>query len=196
MSAKTLRRIAVYCGSASPADPRYDALAREVGAALAKAGIGVVYGGGRMGMMGALAEGALGAGGEVVGVITQALATVEYANTACTVLHRVATMHQRKEMFTDLADGFLALPGGTGTMEELWEALSWAQIGLHAKPVAVLNAFGYYDLLLALIAHMAEVGCVRPAHAHLLLAEAELAPLLVRMENYQPPRSIILERST
>ncbi len=186
-----MKRIAVYCGSATPGDPRYLTLANEVGAALAWAGIGVVYGGGRLGLMGALANGALDAGGEVIGVIPEALVAREVANPACTELHVVPGMHARKLAFTELADGFLTLPGGVGTMDELWEAVSWAQLGYHAKPVGLLNAFGFFDLLLAFNTHMATVGFVRPAHHGLIIAEPTLAPLLTRMAAHTPTRSIV-----
>ena len=122
-------RLAIYCGSATPADPRYVELARAVGHTLATRGIGVVYGGGRLGLMGAIADSALAAGGEVIGIIPQALVDAEVAHRGVTRLDVVETMHQRKAAFTDLADGFVTLPGGTGTMDELWEALSWAQLG-------------------------------------------------------------------
>ena len=186
-----MRRIAVYCGSASPADPRYIALAAQVGAHLARAGIGVVYGGGKLGLMGALADAALAAGGEVIGVIPEALVSAEVAHQGCTELHVVPNMHTRKARFTDLADGFITLPGGTGTMDELWEAMSWAQLGYHAKPVGLLNAFGFYDGLLAFNAHMTEVGFVRDAHKGILIAEDELAPLLARMADYRPHAPIL-----
>jgi len=186
-----VKRLAVYCGSGSPADGRYVALARHVGRSLAEAGIGVVYGGGRLGLMGALAEGALMAGGEVIGVIPQALADAEVANADCTSLTVVQTMHQRKQAFTDLADGFLTLPGGVGTMDELWEAVSWAQLGYHAKPVGLLNAFGFYDQLLAFTRHMTEVGFIRPVHSAILLAEHDLEVLLARMAAYVPHTPII-----
>ena len=120
--------------------------ARRSAAALAERGIGVVYGGGRLGLMGAVADSALEAGGEVIGIIPQALVDAEVAHRGLTELHVVDTMHQRKQAFTDLSDGFINLPGGTGTMDELWEALSWAQIGYHAKPVGLLNVAGYYDI--------------------------------------------------
>jgi len=181
-----MKRLAVYCGSATPADPRYVALAREVGETLAREGIGVVYGGGRLGLMGAVASGALAAGGEVIGVIPEALVSGEVANHDCTELHVVPGMHERKLAFTELSDGFLTLPGGVGTMDELWEAVSWAQLGYHAKPVGVLNAFGFYDLLLAFNAHMAETGFVRPAHQGILIAECELDLLLTRMRAHEP----------
>ena len=121
-----MQRLAIYCGSATPPDPRYIALAREVGEALAAKGIGVVYGGGKVGLMGALADGALAVGGEVIGVIPTALMDRELAHTGCTELHVVETMHQRKQAFTDLSDGFITLPGGVGTMDELWRC--WPSI--------------------------------------------------------------------
>ena len=185
-----MKRIAVYCGSATPADPRYVELARETGAELARRGIGVVYGGGKLGLMGAVAGGALDAGGEVIGVIPEALARAEVANHDCSELIVVADMHQRKAAFTRLSDGFLTLPGGVGTMDELWEAMSWAQLGSHAKPVGLLNSFGYYDQLIAFNHHLAAVGFVRPAHQGLLIAEAELDLLLARMAAHQPPTPI------
>ncbi|KHL26483.1 decarboxylase [Croceibacterium mercuriale] len=186
-----MNRLAVYCGSATPADPRYVPLARATGAALAERGIGVVYGGGTRGLMGALAEGALSAGGEVIGVIPEALAaTAEVANHACTELITVANMHERKLRFTDLSDGFLTLPGGVGTMDELWEAMSWAQLGYHTKPVGLLNSFGFYDGLVAFNRTMAETGFVRSVHQNIMLVDTELEPLLDRMIAYQPHRPI------
>jgi len=181
-----MKRLAVYCGSATPADPRYMELARDVGAALAQRGIGVVYGGGRLGLMGAVAGAALEAGGEVIGIIPEALAGSEVANTDCTELHTVGGMHERKQRFTDLSDGFVTIPGGVGTMDELWEAVSWAQLGYHTKPVGLLNAFGFYDHLIAFNRHMAEVGFVRPAHQNILIAESTLPALLDRMAAYRP----------
>lgn len=185
-----MKRLAIYCGSASPADPRYVALAREVGETLARRGIGVVYGGGKLGLMGAVASGALEAGGEVIGVIPEKLLAAEVANHNCTELHTVKGMHERKLMFTELADGFITLPGGVGTMDELWEAVSWAQLGYHAKPVGLLNAFDFFDHLLAFNHHMAETGFVREAHRGILIAENELDLLLERMIAHEPVRAI------
>ena len=185
-----MKRLAVYCGSASPADPRFAELAREVGDALARRGIGVVYGGGRLGMMGALAGGALAAGGEVIGVIPEKLVEAELANPDCTELRKVKGMHERKLAFTELSDGFLTLPGGVGTMDELWEAVSWAQLGYHAKPVGLLNAFGFFDHLLAFNRHMAETGFIRPAHRGIIMAEHDLGLLLTRMAAHEPVRAI------
>jgi uncharacterized protein (TIGR00730 family) len=185
-----IRRIAVYCGSASPSDPRYVELARVTGRMLAQAKIGVVYGGGKLGLMGALANGALDAGGEVIGVIPEALVKAEVANPDCTELVVVPNMHARKAAFTDLSDGFITLPGGVGTMDELWEAVSWAQLGYHTKPVGLLNAFGFYDGLVAYARHMAEVGFVREAHQNILFVRETLADLLVAMDKYEPHKPI------
>ena len=196
-----MNRIAVYCGSATPADPRYIELARDVGRTLAQRGIGVVYGGGRLGLMGALASGALDAGGEVIGVIPEALAgnhrnPGEVANNDCTELHVVATMHQRKQAFTDLSDGFLTIPGGVGTMDELWEAVSWAQLGYHAKHVGLLNAFGFYDHLLAFNRQMIETGFIREAHAGIIIADDALEPLLERMAAHRPHTPIFAMKAS
>jgi len=185
-----IRRLAVYCGSASPADPRFLELADAVGRSLARRGIGVVYGGGRLGLMGALASGALEEGGEVIGVIPEAMVSREIANTDCTELRVVSGMHERKSAFTDLADGFLTLPGGVGTMDELWEAVSWAQLGYHAKPVGLLNAFGFYDGLVTFTRHMTEVGFVREVHARILIVREELGELIEAMERHQPHHPI------
>ena len=186
-----MKRLAVYCGSATPVDPRFIELARQVGDTLARRGIGVVYGGGRLGLMGAVAGGALAAGGEVIGVIPQALEAAELANHACTELHVVRGMHERKQAFTDLSDGFVTLPGGVGTMDELWEAMSWAQLGYHAKPVGLLNAFGFYDGLIEFYTQMGTAGFIRPAHRDLLIAEPELGSLLARMAAHQPTNPVI-----
>jgi len=185
-----MKRLAVYCGSATPEDPRFIELAKEVGTELAERGIGVVYGGGRLGLMGAVASAALAAGGEVIGVIPDRLVSDEVANYDCTDLHIVTSMHERKALFTQLSDGFLTLPGGVGTMDELWEAVSWAQLGYHAKPVGLLNALGYFDHLLAFNRHMIETGFVREAHQCLILSEGELGPLLDRIAAHQPATPI------
>jgi uncharacterized protein (TIGR00730 family) len=185
-----MKRLAVYCGSASPADPVYIKTARAVGRALAERSIGVVYGGGRLGLMGAVADGALQAGGEVIGIIPQALVDAEVAHRGLTELQVVRTMHERKQAFTDLSDGFVNLPGGTGTMDELWEALSWAQIGYHSKPVGLLNTVGYYDHLIAFYEKMAEVGFLRPQHRDVLIVDSELDGLLKKMVAYRPIEAI------
>lgn len=186
-----MKRIAIYCGSATPVDPVYIESARQVGRSLAARGIGVVYGGGRLGLMGAVADAALEAGGEVIGVIPQALVNAEVAHRGLTELHIVQTMHERKQRFIDLADGFVNLPGGTGTMDELWEALSWAQLGYHTDPIGLLNIAGYYDKLVEFWVHMGEVGFLRPQHQGLLLVDSELDGLLEKMAKAQPTVPII-----
>ena len=185
-----MKRLAVYCGSASPSDPVYIESARAVGRTLAERGIGVVYGGGRLGLMGAIADSALEAGGDVIGIIPEALVAAEVAHKGLTELHVVGTMHQRKQAFTDLSDGFVNLPGGTGTMDELWEALSWAQIGYHAKPVGLLNVAGYYDHLIAFYEKMGEVGFLRPQHQGILLIDDDLDGLLAQMADHTPIQTI------
>lgn len=191
-----MKRLAVYCGSATPADPRYIELAEQVGRGLAERGIGVVYGGGRLGLMGAVASSALAAGGEVIGVIPEALVSSEVANRDCSELIVVADMHQRKAAFTRLSDGFVTIPGGVGTMDELWEAVSWAQLGYHSKPVGLLNAFGFFDHLIAFNHHMIEVGFIRPAHQGIIIAEPELDLLLDRMAAHQPHTPIFAMKTS
>lgn len=185
-----MKRVAVYCGSATPADPVYIETARAVGRGLAEHGIGVVYGGGRTGLMGAVADSALAAGGEVIGVIPRALVDAEVAHRGCTELHVVDTMHERKAQFTDLSDGFITLPGGVGTMDELWEAVSWAQLGYHEKPVGLLNVAGFYDGLIAFNSHMISTGFIRPQHSGILIVGSELDALLTSMIAYQPHQTI------
>ncbi|MBY0306998.1 MAG: TIGR00730 family Rossman fold protein [Sphingomonas sp.] len=185
-----MKRLAVYCGSATPTDPVYIDAARAVGRGLAAQGIGVVYGGGRLGLMGAIADSALAAGGEVIGIIPQALVDAEVAHRGLTELHVCRTMHERKQAFTDLSDGFVTLPGGTGTMDELWEALSWAQLGYHTKPVGVLNIAGFYDGLITFAAKMGEVGFIRPQHQGLMIVDATLDGLLAKMAAHVPATTI------
>ncbi len=164
-------------------------------ARLAERGIGVVYGGGKAGLMGALASAALAAGGEVIGVIPQALVDMEVANHDCTELHVVQTMHQRKAAFTDLSDGFVTLPGGVGTMDELWEAVSWAQLGYHAKPVGLLNAFGFYDGLVAFNRQMADTGFIRPMHRDIIIIGESIGELLGKMAAFTPAQTIVQMRA-
>lgn len=185
-----MKRIAVYCGSATPADPAYIETAREIGQSLAERGIGVIYGGGRLGLMGAVADSALAAGGEVIGVIPEALVGAEVAHRGCTELHVVPGMHERKKLFTDLCDGFISLPGGVGTMDELWEAISWAQLGYHQKPVGLLNVHGFYDHLIAFNQHMGDVGFVREAHRGIMIVDDTLDGLLAKMGSYAPHQTI------
>ncbi|GBH29111.1 MAG: TIGR00730 family Rossman fold protein [Sphingobium sp.] len=185
-----MNRLAVYCGSATPADPIFIEAARHVGRTLAARGIGVVYGGGRLGLMGAVADAALEAGGEVIGVIPDALVGAEVAHRGCTQLHVVQTMHQRKQLFTDLSDGFVTLPGGVGTMDELWEAISWSQLGYHQKPVGLLNVGGFYDQLIGFNRQMVAAGFIRAQHAGILLHADSIDALLDTMAAYQPHETI------
>ena len=185
-----MKRLAIYCGSATPSDPQYIATATAVGTALAQRDIAVVYGGGRLGLMGAVADAALAAGGEVIGVIPEALVGAEVAHKGCTELHVVPGMHERKRLFTDLSDGFITLPGGVGTMDELWEAISWSQLGYHSKPVGLLNIGGFYDHLVAFNRHMADVGFVREAHTGIMIVRDELDALIEAMADYVPHKTI------
>ena len=185
-----MKRIAIYCGSATPADTVYINAARIAGAELARRGIGVVYGGGRLGLMGAVADAALDAGGEVIGIIPQALVDAEVAHRGCTELRIVSGMHERKALFTELSDGFVTLPGGVGTMDELWEAVSWSQLGYHEKPVGLLNVGGFYDTLIAFNEHMKSVGFIREQHHGILLSDDTLDGLLAQMTAYRPHETI------
>ncbi|MBK6598215.1 MAG: TIGR00730 family Rossman fold protein [Proteobacteria bacterium] len=162
------RSVCVFCGSHGGNSPIYAQAARELGAQLASADMTLVFGGGRVGLMGAVADACLQAGGRAIGVIPAALLQRELGHTGLTQLHVVGSMHERKAMMVDLADGFLALPGGMGTFDELFEALTWAQLGIHAKPVALVNVDGYFDPLLQMVARAAAAGFVRPAARALL----------------------------
>lgn len=185
-----MKRLAVYCGSATPADAIYIESARMVGRELAARGIGLVYGGGRLGLMGAVADACLAEGGEVIGVIPEALVGSEVAHRGCTELHVVPGMHERKRMFTDLSDGFITIPGGVGTMDELWEAISWAQLGYHEKPVGLLNVAGFYDRLIEFNQHMVQVGFIRPQHAGIMIVDETMDGLISKMASYEPHKSI------
>ena len=165
---RTLRRICIYGGSRDGLDPRYTDAAFALGAALAQQGLGVVTGAGRYGMMGAVTEGALSVGGEVIGIIPDKLRDLEQDHPRLTQLYVVDSMHARKMMMATLADGFIALPGGWGTQEELFEVTTWNQLNYHRKPVVLYNIYGYYDALLTFVRHAAGVGFIRPAHANLV----------------------------
>ena len=164
-----MKRLCVFCGSSAGGRPEYAAAARELGALLARHGLGLVYGGGHVGLMGVLADAVLAGGGEVIGVIPQALVDRELAHAGLTELRVVNTMHERKALMADLADGFLALPGGFGTADELFEILTWAQLGLHARPVGLLNVAGFFDPLLAWLDRTVAEGFLREQHRQLLI---------------------------
>jgi uncharacterized protein (TIGR00730 family) len=158
----------VFCGSATPPDPRYAGAARALGRLLADQGIGLVYGGGSVGLMGEIADAALASGGRVVGVIPAGLFEREVTHRGLTELHEVASMHARKQLMYDLSDGFVALPGGLGTLEELAEVTTWSQLGLHAKPVVLLDVDGFWDPLGAQLDRMVGVGLLKPAGRELI----------------------------
>ena len=183
----SLKRICVFCGSSDGVQPAYREAAAAFGRLCAERGIEIVYGGGRVGLMGTLADAALQAGGRVVGVIPQSLMDKELGHGGCTELHVVNSMHQRKAVMADLADAFVALPGGIGTFEELFEVWTWSQLGLHAKPCGLLNVAGFYDRLLAFLEQVAAVGFMRTEHLGMLAATNDAVELLHRLANYEPP---------
>jgi len=171
-------RICVFCGASPGRSTAYLELARSVGAGLAQRGIGVVYGGGRVGLMGALADSALAAGGEVVGVIPRRLVDRELAHPGLTDLHVVGSLHERKARMAELADGFIALPGGLGTLEELFEITTWSQIGLHAKPTGLLDVAGFYTPLVSFLDQLVTEGFVAEKHRRLLRVADKPSALL------------------
>ena len=176
-----VRKLAVYCGSASGTQPVFADATRATARAMADAGVDLVYGGGRLGLMGIIADSVLELGGKVYGVIPTALVDLEVAHTGVTELYTVANMHERKAMMTDLADGFLALPGGIGTLDELFEAWSWNALGYHAKPFAVLNVDGFWDSLIAFLDHTTASGFMSPARRAQLLESEEIGDVLDRL---------------
>jgi uncharacterized protein (TIGR00730 family) len=189
-SVSAIGSLCVYCGSNTGADPEFAAATRAMAALLAGRGIRVVYGGGAVGLMGVLADAALAEGGEVVGVIPQALMDREIGHKGLTELHVVGTMHERKALMAELADGFVALPGGVGTLEELVEVYTWSQLGLHRKPLGLLNVSGYYDGLAAFLDHAVREQFLRPEHRAVLVVESEPEALLERLEQAEPPRLV------
>jgi uncharacterized protein (TIGR00730 family) len=184
---RALQRVCVFTGSSAGVRPEYHDAARDLGHLLAQRGIGLVYGGARVGLMGAVADAALEAGGTVIGVIPQALVAKEIAHSGLTELRVVASMHERKAMMADLAEAFVALPGGWGTLEEFFEVLTWAQLGLHRKPCGLLNVCGYFDGLLTFAEHAAGEGFVRREHREMVFVAHSPVALLDRMVRYQPP---------
>jgi uncharacterized protein (TIGR00730 family) len=179
-------RICVYAGSNPGAKEAYGEAAAELARLLASRGIGVVYGGGKVGLMGILADAALAAGGEVIGVIPQDLVDREVGHDGLTELRVVGSMHERKALMAELSDAFVALPGGAGTLEELIEIYTWSQLGLHAKPMGVLNVLGYYDGLAALLDHAVEEGFLRPQHRAALQTADTPAELMERFVGWRP----------
>jgi uncharacterized protein (TIGR00730 family) len=183
-----MRRLCVFCGSSSGSRAEYRQTARRLGELLAARGIGLVFGGGHIGLMGVLADAVLQAGGEAIGVIPQGLVDRELAHGGLTTLHVVETMHQRKALMADLSDGFAALPGGYGTADEFFELLTWGQLGLHAKPMGLLNVAGFFDPLVGWVDHCVREGFVRPEHRALLQLTADPKELLELLAQYRAPR--------
>jgi len=183
-----LKRICVYCGSSNGKNPAYTQAATQLGRALHERGIGLVYGGAAVGIMGAVANSILEAGGEAIGVIPKALALKEVAHDQLTQLHVVDSMHERKAMMAELADGFIALPGGWGTLEELFEMLTWAQLGFHRKPCGLLNIEGYYDGLIEFLNTAFEQQFVKEVYRPMLLTSDNPADLLAQYAIYQAPQ--------
>jgi hypothetical protein len=180
-------RICVYCGSNAGRLPAYAAAARDLGALLASRGIGLVYGGGNVGLMGIVADAALGGGGEVIGVIPRPLVDRELAHRGVTELRITESMHTRKQLMHDLSDAFIALPGGFGTLDELFETLTWAQLGVHAKPTGLLDVDGFWQPLLGFVESQVAAELLRPQHAAMLLHSTSGADLLARFAAYSPP---------
>lgn len=181
-----MERLCIFCGSSAGADPVYRAIAEELGRILAAKNIAIVYGGGNVGLMGALADSALAAGGEVIGVIPEHLMAREVGHKGLTKLHVVKSMHERKALMADLSDAFLALPGGFGTFEEFCEVLTWSQLGLHQKPCALLNVNGYYTPLLQMFDHAVGERFLKPENRRIVLANSDVNEILREMDEWKP----------
>jgi uncharacterized protein (TIGR00730 family) len=181
-----VKRVLVFCGSSPGRQPSYAACAASLGGVLAARGLEVVYGGASVGLMGALADSALAAGGRVIGVIPNRLVEAEIAHAGLTKLHVVETMHERKALMAELSDAVIALPGGTGTLDELFELFTWSQLGLHRKPIGLLDVDGYWQPLLRFLEHAVDERFLRAEHFQSLLVEREPEPLLDRLGSYQP----------
>jgi uncharacterized protein (TIGR00730 family) len=185
-----LQSVCVFCGSSTGGDPAYTKAARLLGRTLAEANIRLVFGGGHVGLMGEISNAALAAGGDVIGVIPKFLVERELAHERLTDLRIVGSMHERKALMSDLSEGFIALPGGTGTLEEFFEVLTWAQLGEHEKPCGLLNVADYFDPLLAVFDRMVGAGFLSESNRALLLVENEPGRLLQRFDYYEPPKTI------
>ena len=183
-----MKRLCVFCGSNAGARPAYASMAREMASELSRRRLGVVYGGGGIGLMGVLADTMLALGGEVIGVIPRPLATKELAHPGLTEMRVVESMHERKALMASLADGFVAMPGGLGTFEETLEVLTWSQLGIHRKPIGLLNVEGYYDGLLGMIAHGVRETFIRREYLTLFVSAETPPHLLDAMQTWRPPQ--------
>jgi uncharacterized protein (TIGR00730 family) len=184
---QAIRRVCVFCGSSAGRDPRYALAAAELGEALAARNWGLVYGGGRVGLMGVLADAVLDAGGSVIGVIPKMLATKELLHVGATQMHVVESMHARKALMAELADAFVALPGGFGTFEETLEMITWGQLGIHRKPLGLLNTLDFFQPLVQFIDHAILEGFIRPEQRDLLVTADAAVPLLECLSRHEPP---------
>ncbi|BAE51663.1 TIGR00730 family Rossman fold protein [Paramagnetospirillum magneticum] len=192
-----MKRVCVFCGSNSGANPAYAKAAAQLGRLLAERGQVLVYGGGNVGLMGVVADAALAAGGQVIGVIPESMLKWEVGHPDLTELRVVASMHERKAAMADLADAFIALPGGIGTLEELFEIWTWGQLGLHAKPLGFLDVAGYFERLHAFLDHMAAEGFVKARHREMVAVHNDPAILLALLDSYRPPETIrVIDRET
>lgn len=186
MNPVSIKRICIYCGSSSGRQTAYTDAARQLAQTLVTNDIGLVYGGASVGIMGIVADATLAAGGEVIGVIPQVLMKKELVHHGLSELHVTDSMHQRKAKMVELADAFIALPGGFGTLDELFETLTWAQLGIHQKPCGLLNVNGYYDGLIHFLQHSVDEQYVRPKHLQMLMVAQDAAELLEKMLEYRP----------
>jgi uncharacterized protein (TIGR00730 family) len=186
-----MKFIAVYCGSSDSVHPDYLLAAKQAGATLARRGIVLVFGGGKTGLMGTVADGVLAAGGSAIGVITESMNTPALAHAGLTRLEVTATIHERKARMVELADGFIALPGGFGTFDELFETITWAQIGLHEKPIGLFNLRNYFDYLIKAIDHAEQEGFVFPEHRKMISISSDIETLLDAMEKHEHPREAV-----
>jgi uncharacterized protein (TIGR00730 family) len=185
-SLPAMRRICVFCGASPGARPEYAEATAELARLLVADGIGVVYGGGGVGLMGALADAVIAEGGEIIGVIPRALVDREIAHRDVTDMRVVGSMHERKALMAELSDAFVALPGGIGTLEELFEVYTWAQLGLHRKPCALLNVAGYFYGIASFLGHAVEERFLRVEHLEVLMVESEAGPLVERLREFEP----------
>lgn len=181
-----MKRVCVFCGSSAGSRPEYRACAEELGAELTRRNIGLVYGGGNVGLMGAIADAILEAGGEAIGVIPEHLMNREIGHNGLTKLHVVHSMHERKALMADLSNAFIALPGGFGTFEEFFEVLTWSQLGLHKKPCGIINVLGYYTPLLAMLDHAVQEKFLKSDNRELVLARDNPSELLQALEEWRP----------
>ncbi len=183
-----MKSICVFCGARFGNDSKYRKAAEATGKAIATAGLTVVYGGGRVGLMGAVADAALQAGGKVVGIIPKFLAEKEIEHRGLTETHIVSSMHERKTMMADLSDAFVALPGGAGTLEEIFEQWTWAQLGIHTKPIGFFNSDGFYDPLVAMIGRMKEAEFIQAELVDMLVIDDDIHSVIARFKSYNPPQ--------